>query len=513
MKTGLALLALALAACTPPSSTSGTSRTTTAVAEATTATPGEPAAPVVELEQDCAIDPVAIKATLIRHAGYEFGFNAKFGGQAHSIDPRLGRIGYHEVSELAQRLEALTPEELTRRVTERLQLLSNDPRGPDVATGALIYDFSRDVNTRFAHACVWLFDGQGLVAAEKVPLGAQSPAATIATAMGISRRAARMAQPRNGPAPAPITEEEAHRFRASVTPALRSASAQFLPPSIAAGIQSRRLQRLLILPAIDFGTVPFAALPISSQAVLGDVAAIVVLPQVSTLLEHSRDTIFAFEWPQNPQRVVVVGNPDLRDDPEYLWADLPAAQEEAEFVARELGAAALTGGEATERNFYRRLGMGGGGTPVRLLYFATHGMTDPEHPFTNSYLALSGGRLLGDDVKRMVLFAHPLVVLSACQTANGRVFEGGGYGLVRSWYYSGAGQVVGSLWNVDDAATSRLMRRFMTALKRDPRPEFAMQDAMRGAEATDRADPALWAAFIVFGNPSFDHPQARRDRY
>lgn len=464
---------------------------------------------MLELEQDCAVEPAAIKPTLIRHAGYEFGFTAKFQGNTHAIDGSRGRISYREKSELTQALQRRTPEQLTELVTDRLQRLSDDPRGPDARTGALIYDFSRDVSGRFAHACVWLFDGQGLVAAEKVLLGARSPAETITAAMGISRRAVRMARPRNAPEPEPISAEEQQRFIARVRPTLQAASAQFLPPSVAAGIQSRGLQRLLILPAIDFGTVPFAALPISQGRVLGDAVAIVVLPQVSTLLEHTTNTIFSFQWPVEPHRAIVVGNPDLRGDQEYLWADLPGARDEALFVAQRLRTTALTGADATERRLIEGLRLGSAGSGARLLYLATHGMTDPEHPFTNSFVALSGGRLLGDDMKRLLFYAHPLVVLSACQTANGRVFEGGGYGLVRSWYYAGAGQVVGSLWNVDDAATGRLMRRFIVALEQDPRPEFALQRAMRGADGADRADPALWAAFIVFGNPSFNHREAR----
>ena len=58
-----------------------------------------------------------------------------------------------------------------------------------------------------------------------------------------------------------------------------------------------------------------------------------------------------------------------------------------------------------------------------------------------------------------------LVVLSACETALGRVLRGEGLtGMTRAWMYAGAPRVVASLWRVDDAGTLRLMDRFYAEL-------------------------------------------------
>ena len=94
-----------------------------------------------------------------------------------------------------------------------------------------------------------------------------------------------------------------------------------------------------------------------------------------------------------------------------------------------------------------------------------------------------------------------LVVMSACQTGLGKVFEGGVFGLARAWHYAGAHQIVMSLWNVDDQATRFLMTSFIKKITEGAQSERALRRAM--LEARDRyPDPALWAAFTLYGMPS-----------
>ena len=44
-----------------------------------------------------------------------------------------------------------------------------------------------------------------------------------------------------------------------------------------------------------------------------------------------------------------------------------------------------------------------------------------------------------------MFFNEPLVVMSACQTGLGKVFEGGTFGLARAWCHAGSSQIVTSL--------------------------------------------------------------------
>jgi CHAT domain-containing protein len=101
-----------------------------------------------------------------------------------------------------------------------------------------------------------------------------------------------------------------------------------------------------------------------------------------------------------------------------------------------------------------------------------------------------------------------LVVLSACETARGKVYRGEGMvGLTRAFMFAGAPRVLASLWKVDDAATLALMKRFYEAWNpRDGRPGLATAAALRAAQQHVRAQekwrhPYYWAAWVLWGPP------------
>jgi CHAT domain-containing protein len=146
----------------------------------------------------------------------------------------------------------------------------------------------------------------------------------------------------------------------------------------------------------------------------------------------------------------------------------------------------------------------------RILHFATHGLLNEKHPQLSG-LVLSlfdergrrrDGFLRLYDVYNLDLPAD-LVVLSACRTALGRQVRGEGLiGLARGFMYAGAPRVVVSLWNVDDAATAKLMDRFYRHLLNGKQTPAA---ALRQAQAEMSADPVwgapyYWAGFVLQGD-------------
>lgn len=94
-------------------------------------------------------------------------------------------------------------------------------------------------------------------------------------------------------------------------------------------------------------------------------------------------------------------------------------------------------------------------------------------------------------------------MLSACETALGRDVRGEGLiGLTRGFMYAGARRVVASLWKVDDAATSELMKRFYSAL-REPgmTPAAALVQAQTEMRQQARwGHPYFWAGFQLHGD-------------
>ena len=124
-----------------------------------------------------------------------------------------------------------------------------------------------------------------------------------------------------------------------------------------------------------------------------------------------------------------------------------------------------------------------------------------------SFLALKDGHLYARDIKKLVLLRRPLIVMSACQTGLGKVFNAGVFGLSRAWWQAGASQIVMSLWNVNDTATRDLMTDFIDQIagNDDSLATISREQALRQAMLNARErnpDPALWAGFALFGLPT-----------
>ena len=91
-----------------------------------------------------------------------------------------------------------------------------------------------------------------------------------------------------------------------------------------------------------------------------------------------------------------------------------------------------------------------------------------------------------------------LVVLSACNTGLGNVRSEGVIGLSRDFLAAGARSVVVSLWSVQDQPTAEMMQDFYRGLATAPNNAAGLRQAMLNTRAK-RADPLLWAGFILVG--------------
>jgi CHAT domain-containing protein len=184
-------------------------------------------------------------------------------------------------------------------------------------------------------------------------------------------------------------------------------------------------------------------------------------------------------------------------------AALPASRQEVEAIARLSGADVLTGDAASEEAFRRRAGT------RRILHLATYGVLNRHNPlFSFVELAPGGdydGRLEVHEVFGLHLAAD-LVVLSACQTGMGSgaladVPSGDDWvGLTRAFLHAGAGNVVATLWQVDDRATAALMERFYERYAGGAGPTASLAGAQRVLLAqTATSHPFYWAGFVAVG--------------
>ena len=110
-----------------------------------------------------------------------------------------------------------------------------------------------------------------------------------------------------------------------------------------------------------------------------------------------------------------------------------------------------------------------------------------------------GGILTANDIARLDLSNTDMVVLSACQTGQGKATSEGLYGLQRAFKKAGVGTIVMSLWNVSDKTTSEFMTTFYERLA-DKKNAWNKRKAFEEAKEIIRQkhpDPFHWAAFVM----------------
>lgn len=110
-----------------------------------------------------------------------------------------------------------------------------------------------------------------------------------------------------------------------------------------------------------------------------------------------------------------------------------------------------------------------------------------------------GGILTANDIARLDLSNTDMVVLSACQTGQGKATSEGLYGLQRAFKKAGVGTIVMSLWSVSAKTTSEFMTTFYERLA-DTHNAWNKRKAFEEAKQIIRKkhpDPYYWAAFVM----------------
>ena len=107
------------------------------------------------------------------------------------------------------------------------------------------------------------------------------------------------------------------------------------------------------------------------------------------------------------------------------------------------------------------------------------------------------GILTADEISRLDLSNTKLVVLSACETARGKIDPVDGvYGLQRAFKLAGVQTIVMSLWKVQDDATAMLMTQFYKYLTDGVERHQALWNAMMDVRKKYK-DPYYWAGFVM----------------
>ncbi|MEG5162680.1 CHAT domain-containing tetratricopeptide repeat protein, partial [Microcoleus sp. AT3-A2] len=259
--------------------------------------------------------------------------------------------------------------------------------------------------------------------------------------------------------------------------------------------------RVIFIPQGSLFQVPFPALQDASGTYLIQKHTILTAPSIQVLDLTRQQRQKLAHKPANSGSALVLGNPTMPSVSSYPGAPkqqlspLPGAEAEAIAIAPLLNTQAITGAQGTKAAIVQKM------PQASIIHLATHGLLDDVRGLGSVIaMAPSGsddGLLTAEEIFDMKLQAS-LVVLSACNTGEGRITGDGVIGLSRALISAGVPSVIVSLWAVPDAPTSELMQSFYQNLQNNPDKAQALRQAMLTTMKT-HPQPRNWAAFTLIG--------------
>lgn len=260
--------------------------------------------------------------------------------------------------------------------------------------------------------------------------------------------------------------------------------------------------RVIFIPHRELAAIPFPALLDANGNYLIERHTILTAPSIQSLTYAPLAARRHAAAGNRGRGALVVGNPLMPkvslkpgEEPKQL-PPLPYAEQEALKVAESLKADPLIGPGATKANVVGRM------PGQRIIHLATHGLLDLVGYGMPGAVALTpadgdDGLLKSEEILDLRLDAE-LVVLSACNTGQGRMTGDGVIGLARAFITAGVSSVIVSLWSVADDSTAFLMIRFYEHLEGGCDKAAALRYAMLDTSAR-YLHPRDWAAFTLVG--------------
>jgi CHAT domain-containing protein/uncharacterized protein HemY len=287
-----------------------------------------------------------------------------------------------------------------------------------------------------------------------------------------------------------------------------------------AAAQLRGKTRLLIVPDGALWELPFQALQTQRDRYLIDDHIICYAPSLNVLREMINARRVRETHSLGAPTLLAMGDPALGSHSGARVSaaltgegldPLPEAKRQVQTLARLYGrdhSKIYVGPNASEEQFKATA------KDYDILHLATHGILNDSSPmYSHLLLAQTSGDTEEDgllearELMEMELRAN-LVVLSACETARGRVSRGEGMiGLTWALFVAGAPTTVVSQWKVKSDSTAQLMIEFHRQLNSRPMgsaTENSAAWALRSAALKLKRDsryrhPFDWAGFIVVG--------------
>jgi predicted secreted protein len=259
-----------------------------------------------------------------------------------------------------------------------------------------------------------------------------------------------------------------------------------------------KIDELIIVPDGVLWELPFQALQSSAHRYVIEDMAVSYAPSITVLREMMR---VHRDTPAS-RTLLAFGNPsaDAQDA-------LPETATEVHRLAEIYGASSrvLVGADAREDRWKAEA------PDYRVVHLATHGVLDDASPLYSHLLLARPERGSKDDglleaweIMNVPLNAD-LVILSACETARGRVAPGEGIlGLMWAVFVAGSPATLVSQWRVDSASSTTLMVAFHREWNMDggriSKARALQHASVEVLRTRGFSHPFFWAGFILAGD-------------
>ena len=272
-------------------------------------------------------------------------------------------------------------------------------------------------------------------------------------------------------------------------------------------------EHIIIVPTLNIGTLPFAALKLNSSNYLIDKMSYSISPSIfeiySTLKTITRHRFNADYF--NFKKPLLIYKTNFNKS---KFSNLKHTKSEVLEVASTLSNSRIISNENATKKYIKSHA-----SDIDLIYFATHGSSDNKNPLDKSFLVLSDENNYDDfltarEIQSNFFYNYDsyqdkkMAVLSACNTGLGKSHSGGTIGLARAFQIAGFNHVLMSLWSVSDYETAKFMTIFFNELTKSNNsnldPHNSLQKAINRFRKEVSNSPKHWASFSMFGVPNPD---------
>lgn len=284
-------------------------------------------------------------------------------------------------------------------------------------------------------------------------------------------------------------------------------------------LDDNEVRALTIIPMQPISDLPFAALMTAESEFLVEKYELSLAPSSAVLRELTEGR----ELRTCGNEILVVGDPQISSALSQNVAvyfhgvkrlhSLNFARAEAQSIQSSLSGQHVSvalGLDARESLLKSR-----SLSPYGTLHFATHGLMNSANPEFSALMLTpenevgQDGLLLAAEIAELHLSGQS-IFLSACETAAGFQYRGEGvFSLARAFLAAGAGEVVATLWRVDDRSTVELTADYYKHIRSGETPSAALASAQRAMIKSSRRlyqHPYFWSPFVHVGGTAGSAP-------